>query len=522
MPDKKCPTCGLWNTENAMQCDCGYFFDTKQVKAIEEVPSEGNEWAKLVNEVISLWQNGQQDRALVMTKQAINDAETANGPDHPNVAIRLNMLGELYENLGQKSQAESLFQRALEIDEKALGTNHPAVAISLNNLAVLYGSQGQYAQAEPLIRRALAIRELALGPDHPEVAAILINMAALCRSTQREKEAADLSERAQIIQREDAIRRLGRSPLRCQFSLKSVSIKHPTYTEWGDLFACENGLIYIYLSDNAGKVTIGGRMEDCNYNSQKRERDYGMSIEERIRKREWSLVASSSLHGKIILKGDVTSIVFHVGSTGFKIVHNNGEMNLGHEDASRCYKMLESWRHGTLKSEEDTQGANLGFPPVARLVNWLVDGSICNEVEQRILGEIPAQKVYMQAIFSLFEGLKRQEKEAVVNFLSVLPKDWVGAFRIYLENREIDAQRLFKWPLVGVILCAISAIYFLVTILALGQELTFWNGLSIVGSLCFPVSLYLTWYTSKVLRESKHLLSLIPIPSPISLKKQAI
>ncbi len=28
MPDKRCPHCGLWNLETALQCDCGYNFST--------------------------------------------------------------------------------------------------------------------------------------------------------------------------------------------------------------------------------------------------------------------------------------------------------------------------------------------------------------------------------------------------------------------------------------------------------------------------------------------------------------
>ena len=32
MPDKKCPQCGLWNTESAIRCDCGYDFVSNTVK----------------------------------------------------------------------------------------------------------------------------------------------------------------------------------------------------------------------------------------------------------------------------------------------------------------------------------------------------------------------------------------------------------------------------------------------------------------------------------------------------------
>jgi tetratricopeptide (TPR) repeat protein len=100
------------------------------------------------------------------------------------------------DRAGEYERAEFLTKQALELAEKAAGPNHPTVATSLNNLAVLYRVQGRYAQAEPLYNRALAIEEKALGPDHPWVATSLENMAALYRKTGRDTEAELLEKRA--------------------------------------------------------------------------------------------------------------------------------------------------------------------------------------------------------------------------------------------------------------------------------------------------------------------------------------
>jgi hypothetical protein len=59
----------------------------------------------------------------------------------------------------------------------ASGPNHPDVALLLNNLAELYRIQGHYGDAEPLDKRSLAIREETLDPDHPDVAQSLNNLA---------------------------------------------------------------------------------------------------------------------------------------------------------------------------------------------------------------------------------------------------------------------------------------------------------------------------------------------------------
>ena len=55
-------------------------------------------------------------------------------------------------------------RRALAIDEKSYGPDHPNVAIRLNNLAELLQATNRLAEAEPLMRRALAIDETELRP----------------------------------------------------------------------------------------------------------------------------------------------------------------------------------------------------------------------------------------------------------------------------------------------------------------------------------------------------------------------
>ena len=71
--------------------------------------------------------------------------------------------GASYRNkpLGRYGDAEPLYKRAIAIDEKALGPDHPDVAIDLNNLAELYHDQGRTAEAKLLLKRVLAIREKA-------------------------------------------------------------------------------------------------------------------------------------------------------------------------------------------------------------------------------------------------------------------------------------------------------------------------------------------------------------------------
>jgi esterase/lipase superfamily enzyme/Tfp pilus assembly protein PilF len=142
---------------------------------------------------------GRYSEAEPFFKRALAITEKALGPDHPNVGAALTNLGQLYRAEGRYDEAQLLFKRALAIDEKALGPDHPNVGATLNDLATLYHDQGRYAEAEPLYKRALAITEKALGPDHPTVGATLNNLATLYQGQGRYAEAEPLFKRALAI-----------------------------------------------------------------------------------------------------------------------------------------------------------------------------------------------------------------------------------------------------------------------------------------------------------------------------------
>jgi hypothetical protein len=61
----------------------------------------------------------------------------------PDVAHQPQQPGIALPNQGNYGAAEPLYQRALRIRETALGPDHPDVALSLNNLAELYHAPGQ-------------------------------------------------------------------------------------------------------------------------------------------------------------------------------------------------------------------------------------------------------------------------------------------------------------------------------------------------------------------------------------------
>ena len=77
--------------------------------------AQGIEWETLNDEVMSLYRQGQYERAVVVAKKALEVAEEAVGPDHPSVAASLENMAELYRNTCRDKEAEALEKRAKAI-----------------------------------------------------------------------------------------------------------------------------------------------------------------------------------------------------------------------------------------------------------------------------------------------------------------------------------------------------------------------------------------------------------------------
>ena len=142
---------------------------------------------------------GQPEEARSLQERALAITEAAYGPDHPDVAVRQSNLALILQDLGQPEEARSLQERALAITEAAYGPDHPDVAITLNNLALILQDLGQPEEAKRLQERALAINEGAYGPDHPAVAITLNSLASILRDLGEPETARPLLERALAI-----------------------------------------------------------------------------------------------------------------------------------------------------------------------------------------------------------------------------------------------------------------------------------------------------------------------------------
>jgi len=112
------------------------------------------------------------ERALEVDRRVLGD-------DHPRVAMRLNNLAVVAQNIGDLKLAESLFRDAIRRDERAYGGQHPETGAGRGNYGLLLQREGRLAEAEPLLRSALDVVLKLYGPDNYNVGYARVSLAML-------------------------------------------------------------------------------------------------------------------------------------------------------------------------------------------------------------------------------------------------------------------------------------------------------------------------------------------------------
>jgi len=116
------------------------------------------EWEVLTGEVMHLYNSGDYAQGIKVAKRALQVAQQNDGPDHPNVALSLGNLAELYEAQSEYAEAEQLYKRSLVILEKEFGQDNPFLVPTLLNMASLYNNIGREDEAHRMMERANKIQ----------------------------------------------------------------------------------------------------------------------------------------------------------------------------------------------------------------------------------------------------------------------------------------------------------------------------------------------------------------------------
>jgi len=136
---------------------------------------------------------GDYEAAAAEGERALADAERTYGPNHIEIALLLDLLGEVYIALNRRAAALFALERALAIKENT-GASGWELAVTLGKLGEFYLSEGKYGECEPLLIRALNIKQQILGKHDPSLAADLKRLAEVYTAQGRPHTAEPLLE----------------------------------------------------------------------------------------------------------------------------------------------------------------------------------------------------------------------------------------------------------------------------------------------------------------------------------------
>ncbi|MEM9554217.1 MAG: serine/threonine-protein kinase [Acidobacteriota bacterium] len=153
--------------------------------------------ADLLQVLGQVYQNlGEYRRAAELQADALAQRRRSLSADDPRVAESLNSLGEAHFAQGRFEAADEALTEALRLRRQSFDERAPEVAESLNNLAALRFARGDLAAAEELFRRALDAWSATLPADDSDRVQGLDNLAAVLARRGQYDESIELLRRS--------------------------------------------------------------------------------------------------------------------------------------------------------------------------------------------------------------------------------------------------------------------------------------------------------------------------------------
>jgi tetratricopeptide (TPR) repeat protein len=112
---------------------------------------------------------GMYPKALSSHKKALEIRLQSLPPNHPDLAMSYDSIGSVSYYLGEYSEALPFHEKALQIRQQSLPSNHPDLAMSYNNIGMVYRNRGEYSKAFSFYERAVNIGQCALPSNHPHL-----------------------------------------------------------------------------------------------------------------------------------------------------------------------------------------------------------------------------------------------------------------------------------------------------------------------------------------------------------------
>jgi len=144
---------------------------------------------------------GEATKALEHHQEALRILTGIYGPKHPNLAMTIGSIGNVYKTQELWEKALTEYEVAHELLESALGTSHhPDVASSYNNMGLALSQlPGREAEALEKYRAACECFDKSLGSEHPHCGSCRFNIALLLQSQGLKDDAKSEFEAARDI-----------------------------------------------------------------------------------------------------------------------------------------------------------------------------------------------------------------------------------------------------------------------------------------------------------------------------------
>lgn len=144
---------------------------------------------------------GLYGRANELFVKAIEINRRALGPDHPSTLTLRDHLGWNLAREGHFPEAEKLLRETLDLRRRILGAENPDTLSTMNNLASTLDEEGRYPEAEALVRDTVTRRRRVLGPEDPDTVISMTGLADILMDEGHNEEAERIEEEALEILR---------------------------------------------------------------------------------------------------------------------------------------------------------------------------------------------------------------------------------------------------------------------------------------------------------------------------------
>ena len=172
-------------------------FDKAQ--EIQEANGQRNltDIASRLNLIGQLYSNlGEYKMALKKQMDALKFYIELHGPDHIQVALSCSNVGYQYQKLGNLDNAQKFHEESLAIRSKLLTPQDPRIAVGLSNLGVINLELGKFPEAVNLLQKGLSIDSIQLGLSHPRVIQYYNNLGFAHLNLNLPQKALDFHEKA--------------------------------------------------------------------------------------------------------------------------------------------------------------------------------------------------------------------------------------------------------------------------------------------------------------------------------------